>query len=242
MAAQRRDIGVLGLQGDFEAHAQALARCGIDAPIVKLPTGLDGLRGLVLPGGESTTLLRLIREYGFDDAIPRFAEGGGALFGTCAGAILLARAVTSPTQWSFGLLDIEVERNGYGPQIESFETRLTDVDPDVLEAESDGGVPGPAADPDAAPAARSGSEGLVAPDGTRLAGIEATRPLSAVFIRAPRIRSVGPDGRILASRDHEPVLVREGRILVSTFHPELTTDTRVHRHFIALADAARAAA
>jgi 5'-phosphate synthase pdxT subunit len=188
-------IGVLALQGDFEAHGQALARCGVRARMVRLPGDLEGLDGLVLPGGESTTMLRLIREFGFSEAIPGFVERGGALYGTCAGAILIAHHVTSPEQWSFGLLDIDIERNGFGRQAESFEAELTQVAPELQNGS-----------PDA--------------------------PFRAVFIRAPRIQRVGPGVTLLASWKGEPVLVRRGRILVSTFHPELTADTRIHRHFL----------
>ena len=195
-AADGASIGILALQGDFAAHGRALALCGLEAREVRLPRDLAGLRGLILPGGESTTLLRLMREYGFDEAIPRFAGSGGAIFGTCAGAILLARGVTSPAQWSLGILDIEVERNGYGRQIESFETELDGVAPELMHAGR--------------------------PDGT---------PLPAIFIRAPRIRRVGPGVTVLASVSGEPVLVRAGRILAATYHPELTADPRVHRYF-----------
>ena len=196
---RRSDIGVLALQGDFEAHRKALGRCGVEAREVRLPGELEELRGLILPGGESTTLLRLVREYGFDEAIPRFLARDGALYGTCAGAILVAREVLSPSQWSLGLIDIAVERNGYGRQVDSFETELTDLVPELLA--------GTAAD-------------------------QPPTPLPAVFIRAPRIRRVAPGVAVLASRDGEPVLVRDRRILLSTFHPELTQDCRVHGYFL----------
>jgi 5'-phosphate synthase pdxT subunit len=188
-------VGVLALQGDFDAHRKALARCGAGSREVRLPSDLAGLGALILPGGESTTMLRLIREFGFAEAIPAFVAEGGAVYGTCAGAILLARRVTSPEQWSFGLLDIEVERNGFGRQADSFEAELTGL----------------------APALRDGAQGS---------------PLRAVFIRAPRIRRCGPGIEVLASWNGEPVLVRGGRILVSTFHPELTDDDRIHRYFL----------
>jgi len=135
-------IGVLALQGYFEAHASTLARIGVPHREVRLPEDLEGLSGLVIPGGESSALIRLMREYGLDAAISRFAEGGGAILGTCAGAILLARTVTHPSQWSLGLMDIEVQRNAYGRQIDSFETVLTEAAPEVLrdpESGRDGG-------------------------------------------------------------------------------------------------------
>lgn len=192
-------IGVLALQGDFGAHAQALADSGARPREIRRTDQLVGLAGLVLPGGESTTLLRLMREYGFDTALPQFVRDGGALYGTCAGAILLAREVTSPAQWSLDLIDITVQRNGYGRQADSFETSLGDVDASILDAGPGG--------PDAS-------------------------PLPAVFIRAPRIVRAGPSTTVLATREGEAVIVREGPILVSTFHPELTEDRRLPRYFL----------
>jgi 5'-phosphate synthase pdxT subunit len=200
--AEAAAIGVLALQGDFAAHGRALEACGAAPSEVRLIRELEGLRGLIIPGGESTTLLRLLREYGFDEALPRFVEEGGALFGTCAGAILLARSVSSPAQWSLGLLDVDIERNGYGRQVDSFETSLDDVDGELARE-------------------RRAGEAVAMPP-----------PLPAVFIRAPRIRRVGAGVAILAALRGEPVLVRDGPILAATFHPELTRDARVHRYFL----------
>jgi 5'-phosphate synthase pdxT subunit len=135
-------IGVLALQGDFAAHARALEACGAEVREVRLPEALGGLAGLVMPGGESTTLLRFLREHGFDRAIPRFLADGGAIYGTCAGAILLAKRVLAPEQWSLGLLDADIERNAYGRQADSYETDLRDVDPELLS-----GPGGPAGAP-----------------------------------------------------------------------------------------------
>src|SRR5262245_28604448 len=201
-------VGVLALQGDFAAHARALEACGAFVREVRLPEQLDGIGGLVMPGGESTTLLRFLREHGFDREIPRFLATGGAIYGTCAGAILLAKRVFSPEQWSLGLLDADVERNAYGRQADSFETELTLVDPSLL---AEGGGP-------------------------------AGAPLPAVFIRAPRFRCTGAAVRTLASLGDEPVLVRQGPILASTYHPELTHDRRVHHYFLGtvVPEAARA--
>lgn len=193
-----RKAGVLALQGDFAAHARALEACGAAVREVRLAEELDGLAGLVMPGGESTTLLRLLLEHGFDRAIPRFLERGGAIYGTCAGAILLAKRVLSPEQWSLGLLDVDIERNAYGRQADSFETELTQADPALLA-----GAGGPAG-----------------------------APLPAVFIRAPRFLRTGPSVQTLASLGSEPVLLRQGPILASTYHPELTSDLRVHRYFL----------
>jgi 5'-phosphate synthase pdxT subunit len=183
-------FGVLALQGDFAAHAAALQAAGAEAREVRRVRELDGLAGLVIPGGESTALLRLMDDEPWFDALHRFHAAGGSLLGTCAGAILLARRVV-PDQRSLGLLDAVVERNAYGRQIDSFETRL--------------------------------------------AGNDGAGPIEAVFIRAPRIRSVGPGVETLARFDGEPVLVRQGRVLAATFHPELTDSSGLHRLFVSLA-------
>jgi pyridoxal 5'-phosphate synthase pdxT subunit len=171
-------IGVLALQGNFREHAAMLRRLGVEAVEVRKPEQLPGLDGLVVPGGESTTFLRLMRLYGLDAAIRSFER---PVFGTCAGMIVLDRD-------HLGLVDVAVERNAYGRQVASFEADL------------------------------------------ELAGQEA--PLRGVFIRAPRVREVGEDVEVLAEHDGEPVLVRQGRFLVASFHPELTEDTRVHELFL----------
>jgi len=188
-----RTFGVLALQGDFAAHVAALRAASAEAREVRRVRDLDGLSGLVIPGGESTALLRLMDDEPWFDALRRFHATGGSLLGTCAGAILLARRVV-PEQRSLGLLDAVVERNAHGRQIDSFETRLA----------ADGHV----------------------------------GPMEAVFIRAPRIRSVGPAVETLACFDGEPVLVRQGRILAATFHPELTDSSGLHRLFVGLAPGA----
>lgn len=185
-------VGVLALQGDFGAHARVLRGLGADAPEVRRTSQLEGLDALVLPGGETTTLLNLMRDEAWFDALRKFHAEGGAILGTCAGAILLAREVRSPAQPSLGLLDAVVERNGYGRQVDSFEERL------------------------AAPA---------------LGGA-----IDAVFIRAPRFLETGPEVEILARREDEPVIVRQGRIVALTFHPELTADPRLHRYFLQMAE------
>jgi 5'-phosphate synthase pdxT subunit len=187
----RLRIGVLALQGDFDAHGRALERAGAEAVEVRRVAHLAGLVGLVLPGGESTTLLHLMRDEPWFESLRAFHGRGGALFGTCAGTILLAREVVSPAQPSLGLLDATIERNAYGRQVDSFETEVA------------------------------------------VRGHDA--PLRAVFIRAPRIRTVGPGVEVLARHDGSPVLVRSGRILAGTFHPELAGDDRLHRDFVKLA-------
>jgi len=184
-------IGILAIQGDYEAHAAVLNRLGVPHTFVRVPADLEGLSGVILPGGESTTHLKVMTEEGLFDALKKFAVNGGAFFGTCAGAILLAREVHGPHQDSLGLLDISVLRNGYGRQLASHVHSSTTT----LRAE----------------------------------------PLEMVFIRAPIIESVGKGVEVLAQDEGRPVLVRQGRILASTFHPELTADTTVHEHFLKLA-------
>ena len=180
-------VGVLALQGDFEAHRKALARAGADAVEVRSADELASVDGLVIPGGESSTMLKLLDVTGLKEPLQKFAETK-PIFGTCAGAILVAKRVTNPVQEALGLMDIEVQRNGYGRQLDS---RIVQLKPEL-----EGG------------------------------------DLEAVFIRAPIIRSVGPDTRVLARYNDDPVLVEQGRHLVATFHPELTDDDRVHRRFL----------
>ncbi len=193
-------IGVLALQGDFALHAKALERCGVEAVEVRKPAELGEVDGLIMPGGESTTLLKLIDAWEFVPALEKFHRAGKPIFGTCAGLILLAREVQSPQQFSLGLIDVTVERNAYGRQRESFEAA-----------------------------------------GTAKLGPEPTR-LEMVFIRAPRIKRVGPGVEVLAEHGGEPVMARQDRILVATFHPELTDETKVHRYFCELVQASRVAA
>ena len=177
---RRPRVGVLALQGAFREHARALRAAGADVVEVRLPEQLDGLDGLVIPGGESTTITKLAALYGLDDAIRGFE---GPVFGTCAGMILVDRS-------HLDLADLEVDRNAYGRQVASFEADL------------------------------------------ELNGEE--RPFRGVFIRAPRVRDVGPGVEVLAELDGEPVLLRDGRVLVAAFHPELTDDSRIHERFLEL--------
>ena len=187
-------VGVLALQGDFALHGRALAAVGAEPVEVRKPGELEDVRGLVMPGGESTTLLKLMDAWDFAPALERFHRAGRPIFGTCAGLILLAREVQSPAQRSLGFIDITAERNAYGRQKESFETEL--------DADLDGG-----------PAL-----------------------VRAIFIRAPRIRRLGPDVRCLARREAECVMARQGTVLVSAFHPELTDDVSVHRYFLGMVE------
>jgi pyridoxal 5'-phosphate synthase pdxT subunit len=185
-------IGVLALQGDFDLHRKALDRLGLESVEVRLPRQLDRVAGLIMPGGESTTLLKLLDEWDFVPALEKFHAAGKPIMGTCAGLILLAREVEGPRQASLGLIDITAERNAYGRQKESFET----------EGEADLG--------------------------------EGPRPIKMVFIRAPRIRRMGPAVTPLVMHGGECVMAREGSILVAAFHPELTDDSTVHGYFGAM--------
>jgi pyridoxal 5'-phosphate synthase pdxT subunit len=196
MAQDRPRIGVLAIQGDFRAHAEALEDAGAEAIEVRKPAQLEGLDGLVLPGGESTTFLKFLDRDGFLESLRKFVAEKPA-FGTCAGCILLARNVSHPPQESLGAMDISVERNAYGRQIDS--------------------------------AIQTGETNL--PGG----------PLEMVYIRAPRIAQVGPSVEVMAQRDGFPVLVREGNLLAATFHPELSTDRRVHQFFIEMVRGSRPA-
>ena len=190
-------IGVLALQGDFALHARALERCGAQVVEVRKPEQLDDLEGLVIPGGESTTLLKLMDAWGFVPALEKFHAGGRPIFGTCAGLIVTAREVTNPAQFSLGLIDVAVERNAYGRQRESFETT---------------------------------GEAILS--GRR-------RPIEMVFIRAPRIRRLGPGVETLAMHQGDAVMARQGSVLVATFHPELTDDRTVHEYFCAMVEESR---
>jgi 5'-phosphate synthase pdxT subunit len=173
-------IGVLALQGNFREHAQMLRGLGADAVEIRRPEQLDGLDGLVIPGGESTTFMRLMGLSGLDEALRHFER---PVFGTCAGMIVLDRD-------HLGLVDVSVRRNAFGRQLASFETDLD------------------------------------------VAGLDG--PVRAVFIRAPWVEEVGPNVDVLAEVGGRPVLVREGRFLAASFHPELTEDTRLHEHFLEL--------
>ena len=187
-------IGVLAIQGDYAAHAEALAETGAEPVEIRKPDQLAALDGLILPGGESTTMLKFLEKLDFFEALQEFGRNR-PVFGTCAGAILLAREVLSPPQRSLGLLDAVVERNAYGRQIDST----------ILTAET--ALPG--------------------------------GPLEMVFIRAPRIAGTGAGVEVLAQRDGSPALVRQGGVMAATFHPELSSDRRVHRLFVEVVNAAR---
>ena len=182
-------IGVLAIQGDFEAHKARLEQLGAEVTLVRKPQQLDTIDAIVIPGGESTTFLNFLTERGFLEKLREFVQTKPAL-GTCAGAILLAKEVENPPQVSLGALDIRIRRNAYGRQIDS----------SIREAR------------------------------TKLGG----QPLEMVFIRAPQIVTTGKDVEVLATESGDPVLVRQGKIMAATFHPELSQDTRVHQEFLKL--------
>jgi pyridoxal 5'-phosphate synthase pdxT subunit len=182
-------IGVLCLQGAVSEHGDALASCGADVEYVKTKEQLKGIDGLIIPGGESTTIGKLIERFGLTEPIREMAAAGTPVYGTCAGLILLSRAIPGSDQFLLGLMDTTVSRNAFGRQRESFEA---DLDIPVLGQE----------------------------------------PYRAVFIRAPQILEHGPEVQVLAAHNGSPVAARQGNLLVTSFHPELTDDNRMHCYFL----------
>lgn len=179
-------IGVLALQGSVQEHKEMLRRCGAEPVEVKLPYDLDNVYGLIIPGGESSTISKLMKEYGLDKEIIRRHNKGMPIYGSCAGAIVLAKTILPNKQFSLKLIDITARRNDYGRQIDSFETDL--------DIEGIGGYKG-------------------------------------IFIRAPTL--VANNGvKIMAEHEGKPVMVQHDDILITTFHPELTDDSRIHQYFI----------
>lgn len=185
-------VGVLALQGDFREHLQVLRKLGVSGLEVRRPAELEGVDGLIIPGGESTTISILLEKSGIEPVLLERAAQGLPIYGTCAGLIVLAkeiiddaneRRLTKP----LGLLDVTVRRNAYGRQVDSFEEEIE---------------------------------------------IEGIGRFNAVFIRAPIIERVGPGVRVMAYQDQHPVMVQEGNVLATSFHPELTDDPRVHRYFL----------
>jgi len=193
MNEKKPTIGVLDLQGAVREHLEMLERLGVPALRVRLPDELDQVDALILPGGESTTVGKLMERRGLDTAIRERAAAGMPVFGTCMGMITMAEEIEGSDQQRLGLMDIGVRRNAFGRQVDSF------------EAEMD--VPA------------LGDE-----------------PARAVFIRAPVVTRVGPDVEVLATWEGEPVAVRQGRLLATAFHPELTDDTRFHALFAGMAE------
>lgn len=182
-------LGVLALQGAFREHRLMLERCGAEVTEVRSPEQLDNLAGLVIPGGESTTMGKLMVRWGLLDKIRERHAAGMGIYGTCAGMILLAKEIVGSDQPRLGLMDIIVRRNAFGRQRESFEADL--VIPEF-----------------------------------------GSKPLRAVFIRAPYVESAGANVQVLAQVNGKTVIARQGRCLVTAFHPELTNSDQVHRYFM----------
>lgn len=183
-------IGVLGMQGDIREHMEFLKKLGVDVVLVKLPKHLESVDGLIIPGGESTTIWKLLKITGLDVELKRMIEEGLPVYGTCAGMIVLSKGVENyPDQRTLEVIDIKVRRNAYGRQVESFETDL------------------------------------------KIKYIDG-KPFRGVFIRAPLIVEHGKGVEILSTYEDKPVMARQENILVSSFHPELTNDTRVHEFFL----------
>jgi len=187
---QPKTVGILAVQGDFAMHARMLDLIGAPWKLVKHVSDLAEVDALILPGGETTTMLKFLTERKMGDAIKSFAKEKKPVFGTCAGAILMAKEVTNPEQERLGLIDISIERNAYGRQVDS----------SVQQGEC----------PDLS-----------------------DHPVEMVFIRAPIIRRVGEGVKVLGRAEGLPVLVEQGSLLAATFHPELTDDPTIHRHFLA---------
>jgi 5'-phosphate synthase pdxT subunit len=187
-----RVVGVLALQGAFEAHQHVLRDLGVESVQVRTPSDLESVDALVMPGGESTTMSHLLQTSGLFNSIDARLKQGMPVFGTCAGMILLAKGVLDgrSDQRSFGAIDIDVKRNAYGRQIDSFETDIS-------------------------------IDGMV-------------EDFHAVFIRAPQIARLGDDVTVLARHNQDVVLARQGSVMVASFHPELTIDSRIHSMFIGL--------
>lgn len=194
----RPRIGILALQGDFDSHRHAVEAAGGEPFLVRTPEQVAAADALILPGGESTTIGKLMARYGIDTAIAEADRKGKPIYGTCAGMILLAKHITAGEmrggQPTLGLMDISVTRNAFGRQVDSFEADI--------------------------------------PAGPEIIGGESAVPLRGVFIRAPYISEAGPEVDILARYAERIVLARQGNLLASAFHPELTGDTRVHRFFL----------
>jgi 5'-phosphate synthase pdxT subunit len=183
-------VGVLAVQGDYEAHKARLEQLGAEAVLVRDPAQLDNVDALVMPGGESSTMLKFLERGGFMEKLREFVRAKPT-FGTCAGAILLAKEVANPPQPSLAAMDMTVRRNAYGRQLDSA----------IISAQTSLG----------------------------------DAPLEMVFIRAPKIEDLGAGVEVLARCDGDPVLVRQGKLMAATFHPELSADTRVHEEFLKLA-------
>jgi 5'-phosphate synthase pdxT subunit len=185
----KKTVGVLGLQGDFALHRNSLKKIGADVEIVRWPEELENCDGLIIPGGESTTFLKLLRETGLFEAIQHFAKER-AVMGTCAGLISMASRVSNDNIETLDIIDMEVERNAYGRQVNSFIDKIN------------------------------------------IPGFSNKSEFEGIFIRAPKILSMGEHTEALGFHQNNVVLARNEHVLVMTFHPELTKDTRIHKYFV----------
>jgi len=184
-------VGVLSLQGAFREHIDRLKECGVSSVEIRFPEKLDDIDALIIPGGESTTINKLMKKYKFKSCLDKFYKDGKPMFATCAGLILIAKNIKEEGQ-GLGYIDVDVKRNAYGRQIESFE--------ELLNINLDGSQNG--------------------------------RKFKSIFIRAPKILSVGGEVKVLGKLGQDVVLIRDNNIIACTFHPELTSDLRIHRYFI----------
>ncbi|MEN3042957.1 MAG: pyridoxal 5'-phosphate synthase glutaminase subunit PdxT [Fervidobacterium sp.] len=183
-------IGVSGIQGDFREHKWVIEKLGYQTHIVRTPEDLEKIDALIIPGGESTTMIRIMKRVGLFDVLKQKITNGFPVYGTCAGLIVLAKEIENYPQESLGVIDIKVMRNAYGRQVDSFD------------------------------------------DFIQIKGFD--KPFKAIFIRAPRVDEHGPEVEVLATYNNHPVMLRQKNVLVTSFHPELTNDTRVHEYFLEL--------
>ena len=215
-------IGVLALQGSMKDHIDMLKKCKVDSVLVKLPRDLKEVSGLIIPGGESTTIGKLMKKYGFDKEIKRRFKEGMPIYGTCAGAILLAKDVVGSNQIRLGLMDISIKRNEYGGQVDSFEAEL-----DVFDMSE-------------TPSKDVVSEHVKNHSIKKDWKAVFNTPFKGIFIRAPVISALHDGCKVLSKFEGKPVMVEQGgKLLVSTFHPELTDDLRIHKYFAQMVDKSR---
>lgn len=181
-------IGVSGIQGDFREHKWMIEKLGYETLVVRTPEELEKVDALIIPGGESTTMIRIMKRIGLFDALKEKILNGFPVYGTCAGLIVLAKEIENYPQESLGVIDIKVMRNAYGRQVDSFDEMV------------------------------------------EIKGFD--KPFKAVFIRAPRVDEWGSEVEVLSMLDNHPIMLRQKNVLVTSFHPELTDDTRVHEYFL----------
>ncbi len=207
-----KNFGILALQGGVEAHQRSLEMVGVQTTLVYKPEHLNGVDGLVIPGGETTALLKLMAPFHFLEAIKRFGEQGKIIFGTCAGSILLAKKVV-PNQVSLGLIDAEIERNAYGRQLDSFNATVA-VDAKIFDYTAEKNEPQ-----------------NISSLKTKTA-VQSSLSLELVYIRAPKIKAYSAAVTPLIKHGEDIVMAQQDNIIIATFHPELTTQTTLHRYVV----------